>query len=108
MTFRKLQIALACAGAAQGIGRCFAHALGEAGAQIAVADVNGDAAQAAAEELRAKGIRAIAIQVRAANGSALLRLFTMCFAHCSALLWARGMCAHVTRMRALHRAGNTR
>lgn len=51
------------AGAAQGIGRCFAHTLGEAGAQIAIVDLNGGAAEATAQELRDKGIRAIAIQV---------------------------------------------
>ena len=50
-------------GAAQGIGRSFAHALGEAGAQVAVADINIHTAEQTAEELRSKGIRAIAIQV---------------------------------------------
>lgn len=49
------------AGAGQGIGRAFAHALGEAGAAVAVADINGDAAECVAAELAAKGVRATAI-----------------------------------------------
>ena len=49
-------------GAAQGIGRAFAHALGEAGAAVAVVDVNADKAEATVAELRGKGIRSIAIQ----------------------------------------------
>lgn len=53
-----------CAGAGQGIGRCFAHTLGEAGAQVAVVDVNKSAAESTVEELQKKGIRAIAIEVR--------------------------------------------
>lgn len=52
-----------CAGAGQGIGRCFAHTLGEAGAQVAVVDINKAAADDVVEELKKKGIRAIAIQV---------------------------------------------
>ena len=49
------------AGAGQGIGRAFAHALGEAGAAVAVADINGEAAERVAAELAAKGVRATAI-----------------------------------------------
>ena len=49
-------------GAAQGIGRAFAHALGEAGAAVAVVDVNADKAEATVAELRSKGIRSVAIQ----------------------------------------------
>ncbi|CAL8463601.1 g3135 [Coccomyxa elongata] len=48
-------------GAGQGIGRAFAHALGEAGAAVAVADINGEAAARVADELAAKGVRAVAI-----------------------------------------------
>ena len=50
------------AGAGQGIGRAVAHGLGEAGASVAIVDIAGDKADATAEELRAKGIRSIAIQ----------------------------------------------
>jgi NAD(P)-dependent dehydrogenase (short-subunit alcohol dehydrogenase family) len=49
-------------GGAQGIGRAFAHALGEAGAAVAVVDLRLDLAETAAHELAAKQIDAIAIQ----------------------------------------------
>ena len=49
------------AGAGQGIGRAFAHALGEAGASVAVVDINFKKAQVVTEELRSKGIRSIAV-----------------------------------------------
>ncbi|CAL5223886.1 g6480 [Coccomyxa viridis] len=48
-------------GGGQGIGRAFAHALGEAGAAVAVVDINAKTAQATAEELNGKGIRSIAV-----------------------------------------------
>ncbi len=48
-------------GGASGIGRGFCHALGEAGAKVAVADVNQEAAETAVEELRAKGMTAMAL-----------------------------------------------
>ncbi len=50
-------------GGGQGIGRAYAHALGEAGAAVAVADISLKTASAVAEELRAKNVDAIAIQV---------------------------------------------
>jgi NAD(P)-dependent dehydrogenase (short-subunit alcohol dehydrogenase family) len=49
-------------GAGQGIGRAFAHALGEAGAAVAVVDINKGKAEEVVKELRSKGIRAHAIQ----------------------------------------------
>ena len=51
----------AISGAGQGIGRAFAHALGEAGASVAVADINLSNAQIVTEELRSKGIKSIAV-----------------------------------------------
>ena len=48
-------------GGGQGIGRAFAHALGEAGAAVAVVDRVTAGAEAVAHELAAKGIAAIAI-----------------------------------------------
>jgi NAD(P)-dependent dehydrogenase (short-subunit alcohol dehydrogenase family) len=48
-------------GAGQGIGRAYAHALGEAGAAVAVVDITGELAAAVVGELRAKGIDAIAV-----------------------------------------------
>lgn len=42
-------------GAGQGIGRAFAHALGEAGAKVAVVDMDQGKAESVAEELSVKG-----------------------------------------------------
>ncbi|CAN9512564.1 unnamed protein product [Ophioblennius macclurei] len=49
-------------GAGQGIGRAFAHALGEAGAKVAVVDVDQERAEQVAEELLLKGITSTAIK----------------------------------------------
>lgn len=49
-------------GGGQGIGRAFAHALGEAGAMVAVVDILLPYAQAVVEELKAKQVDAIAVQ----------------------------------------------
>ncbi|XP_029947754.1 uncharacterized protein LOC115388667 [Salarias fasciatus] len=49
-------------GAGQGIGRAFAHALGEAGAKVAVVDLDQERAQQVAEELRLKGITSTALK----------------------------------------------
>lgn len=48
-------------GGAQGIGRGFAHALGEAGAAIAIVDIATEKAEAAVDELTQKGVDAIAV-----------------------------------------------
>ncbi|KAG8007376.1 NADP-dependent mannitol dehydrogenase, partial [Nibea albiflora] len=48
-------------GAGQGIGRAFAHALGEAGAKVAVVDLDQDKAEAVAKELFLKGINSLSI-----------------------------------------------
>ncbi|KAJ7998593.1 hypothetical protein DPEC_G00206510 [Dallia pectoralis] len=48
-------------GGGQGIGRAFAHALGEAGAKVAVVDLDQGKAEGVAEELKLKGINSIAI-----------------------------------------------
>ena len=45
-------------GAASGIGRATAEALAEAGADVIVADINHEAGEAAAADLRAKGLKA--------------------------------------------------
>lgn len=50
-------------GGAQGIGRSFCQALGEAGAKVAVADIDMEQAQEAAEQLQKSGITAAAIEV---------------------------------------------
>lgn len=48
-------------GGGQGIGRAFCHALGEAGARVAVVDVNRDGGDAVVGELTAKGVEAVAV-----------------------------------------------
>jgi len=49
-------------GGGQGIGRAFAHALGEAGASVAVVDLKLDLAEEVAGELAQKGVTSLAIQ----------------------------------------------
>ncbi|MDR2404565.1 MAG: glucose 1-dehydrogenase [Spirochaetaceae bacterium] len=49
-------------GGAQGIGQAYCFALGEAGAKIAVVDINLALAEEAAQELGKKGIEAIAVK----------------------------------------------
>ncbi len=48
-------------GAARGIGRAFAHALGEAGASVAIVDIHKENSQIVLKELTDKGIPACAI-----------------------------------------------
>ena len=68
-------------GGGQGIGRALAHALGEAGASLVIADLNLARAQGVVEELRGKDIAAHALetdvsdqtQVRAMVGAAVER-----------------------------------
>jgi NAD(P)-dependent dehydrogenase (short-subunit alcohol dehydrogenase family) len=48
-------------GAGQGIGRGFAHALGEAGASVAVVDIAPALAETVADELAKKGVETIAV-----------------------------------------------
>lgn len=48
-------------GGGRGIGRGFAHALGDAGARVAVVDVDGASARAVAAELTARGIEAVGL-----------------------------------------------
>jgi NAD(P)-dependent dehydrogenase (short-subunit alcohol dehydrogenase family) len=49
-------------GAGQGIGRAYAHALGEAGAAVAVVDIKGDTIGQVVEELSGKGVDALAVR----------------------------------------------
>ncbi|HEP8939984.1 TPA: SDR family oxidoreductase [Pseudomonas aeruginosa] len=60
------QVAL-ITGAASGIGLATAKAFAQAGASVALADVNGDGARAAAEELVAAGYKAIGIRCDVAD-----------------------------------------
>ena len=54
-------------GGGQGIGRGYAHALGEAGASVAVVDIALPQAEAVAAELTAKGVEAMAIKADVTN-----------------------------------------
>jgi len=49
-------------GGGQGIGRAFAHALGEAGAAVAVVDIAADPVRQVVEELKGKGVDALAVR----------------------------------------------
>ena len=50
-------------GGANGIGRGFAHALGEAGAKVAIVDIDAAASETVAHELAAKGIDAMVLEI---------------------------------------------
>lgn len=58
-------------GGGSGIGRAFAHALGEAGAKVAVVDLDGDRAKAVRDELDAKNIEALALQADVSDQAAI-------------------------------------
>ncbi len=60
--FRLDQRVALVTGAGQGIGRAYAHALGEAGAKVAVVDIRLDLAEEIAHELSQKQIAALPIQ----------------------------------------------
>ncbi len=69
-------------GAGQGIGRAFAHALGEAGAAVAVVDINGVKALAVRDELRAKGVRSISIKADITKVDACTKCGSLPMLHC--------------------------
>ncbi|MEX1027286.1 MAG: SDR family NAD(P)-dependent oxidoreductase [Candidatus Paceibacterota bacterium] len=54
-------------GGAVGIGLGIVHRLAEAGASVGIADINGNAAARAAEDLQSDGRRALAVQADVAN-----------------------------------------
>jgi sorbose reductase len=58
-------------GAGQGIGRAYAHALGEAGAAVAVVDIVKERADTVVAELEAKGIDALSIECDVTNAQAV-------------------------------------
>jgi 3-oxoacyl-[acyl-carrier protein] reductase len=66
--------ALVIGGAGGGIGRDVTRALGYAGANVAVADLDAESAQAAAEELRALGATAVPVQVDVTQSDELERM----------------------------------
>jgi 3-hydroxybutyrate dehydrogenase len=58
-------------GAASGIGRRIAEVLAEHGAHVAIADINADAAQAAADAIAARGVKAIALAMDVSDEDAV-------------------------------------
>jgi len=61
-------------GAAQGIGRAYAEALGRCGATVVIADLNLEGAEATAEALRADGTKASAAAVDVSDQASTLAL----------------------------------
>ncbi|MGA2477394.1 MAG: glucose 1-dehydrogenase [Spirochaetia bacterium] len=61
-------------GAGQGIGRGYAHALGEAGAAVAVVDVSAEHARAVCDELEKKGVDARALTSDVTDREAVQRM----------------------------------
>jgi NAD(P)-dependent dehydrogenase (short-subunit alcohol dehydrogenase family) len=68
-------------GGGQGIGQAFAHALGEAGAAVAVVDLNATGAETVADELSAKGIEAIAITADVSQAAQVQRMVNTIVGH---------------------------
>ena len=48
-------------GGGSGIGRAYAHALAEAGADVAISDINLDSAETVSEEVKDLGVKSVAI-----------------------------------------------
>ncbi|MHA1699002.1 MAG: SDR family NAD(P)-dependent oxidoreductase, partial [Promethearchaeota archaeon] len=61
-------------GGGQGIGRAFAHALGEAGASVAVVDIVEEKAISVQKELKRKNIDSIAIQADVTNNDNIQKM----------------------------------
>ncbi|GHV92010.1 3-oxoacyl-ACP reductase [Spirochaetia bacterium] len=61
-------------GGAQGIGQAYCFALGEAGAKIAVVDINLSLAEETAQALGKKGIEAIAVKTDVTNGDDVAKM----------------------------------
>jgi NAD(P)-dependent dehydrogenase (short-subunit alcohol dehydrogenase family) len=68
-------------GGGQGIGRAYAHALGEAGAAVAVVDRVGERAEAVAHELVQKGIQAMAITADVTDPEQVQRMVDVIIDH---------------------------
>ena len=61
-------------GGASGLGEAIAHDYVKNGAAVAIADVNGDAAKIVADDINAKGGRAIAVQADVSDEAAVVRM----------------------------------
>ena len=66
-------------GGAQGIGRATALMMGREGAKLVVADLQGEKAQAVANELHALGAQALAVEVNVANETSVKRMARSAF-----------------------------
>jgi 3-oxoacyl-[acyl-carrier protein] reductase len=62
-------------GAAQGIGRAIALGMAREGADVCIADVNAENAEATAEEIRASGVKAVAISLDVSSQQEVTRAF---------------------------------
>ncbi|WP_279606424.1 SDR family NAD(P)-dependent oxidoreductase, partial [Sphingobium yanoikuyae] len=72
----KVAIVTGAGGRGNSIGRAYALGLAAAGAAIVVADLNGEGAQAVADEIIASGSRAIAVKVDVADEASTLAMAT--------------------------------
>jgi NAD(P)-dependent dehydrogenase (short-subunit alcohol dehydrogenase family) len=61
-------------GAGQGIGRAFARALGEAGARVAIVDIDAARAEKAAQELARDGIVSVPFETDVTSEAAVTRM----------------------------------
>jgi NAD(P)-dependent dehydrogenase (short-subunit alcohol dehydrogenase family) len=68
-------------GGGQGIGRAFCHALGEAGAAVAVVDIVGELAETVAHELSSKRIDSLAITADVTDGRQIKKMIDMIIGH---------------------------
>ncbi len=72
----KVAIVTGAGGRGNSIGRAYALGLAAAGAAVVVADLNGEGAQAVADEIVASGGRAVAVQVDVADEASALAMAT--------------------------------
>ncbi|MFO7697263.1 MAG: SDR family oxidoreductase [Anaerolineae bacterium] len=56
-------------GAGQGIGQAYAMALAEAGADVAIVDINGETARGVASDIAALGVRSLALEIDVRDSS---------------------------------------
>lgn len=65
-------------GAGSGIGKAIAHLLAKAGAQVLVADIDGEAGTAVAKELNDAGFNSVAVTADIADATSVRNMFTAC------------------------------
>ena len=84
-------------GAAMGLGKAMAQALAEAGSNIIIADINMDAAEKTAAEIKEKGVNVVAIHVDVTNVDDCNRLAyeaEEAFGRIDVLINNAGICIH--------------